>query len=142
MLAPLFLLFAGCGSFGLVRADDPPVGRVALSPAAATNFGELLPEEQAAMAAFAMHSDDEEDPGEVDDVWVEGDTGAFQIVGEPDVPQFLRGQERMIVKVRFAPQESGSFEGNFVMSTTGGQKVRRALVGIGCRNNDDNMRCD
>lgn len=94
------------------------------------------------MAVFGMTSADEEDPGEVDDVWVEGDTGAFQIVGMPELPDLLRGNQHLHVKVRFAPQESGSFEGNFVMSTTGGQKVRRAMVGIGCKNRDGNMRCD
>lgn len=142
MLPPLLFFVAGCGSFGLAPANDLPIGRVELSPAAATNFGELLPEEQAAMAVFGMMSADEEDPGEVDEVWLEGDTGAFQIVGMPELPELLHGKQRLHVKVRFAPQESGSYEGNFVMSTTGGQKVRRALVGTGCRNRDGNMRCD
>ena len=141
LVAFLFMSF-GCGSFGLTVANDPPDGRIGISPAQEVDFGTKLPEEQAGMAVFSLMAQTEDDAGGVEEVWVEGDTGAFGIIGVPDVPRTLQGKERIHVKVRFSPPESGSFAADFVVLTAGGNEVRRSLVGKGCTTRESNRRCD
>ncbi|MSQ01128.1 MAG: hypothetical protein EXR71_04425 [Myxococcales bacterium] len=78
----------------------------------------------------------------VEEVWIEGDTGAFAITPTPEVPRLLEAGERMGLAVRFRPTESGAFAGELVAATVGGELVRVPLVGVGCENDDGNGRCD
>ncbi len=142
MPAALLFMFLGCGSFGLTVANDPPDGRIGISPSDAVDFGSKLPQEQAGMAVFSLMAQTEDDAGGVEEVWVEGDTGAFGIIGVPDVPRTLEGGERIHVKVRFLPPDSGTFAGDFVVLTAGGKEVRRSLIGEGCTTRESNRRCD
>ncbi len=135
------MLLCGCGSFGLDPAAEY-AGGLWVQPQGATDFGELLPDEQRAARQFKLSSEDEDYGVQVVDLWVEGDTGAFALAFPPELPRALEPGDRMGVTVKFTPADSGNFGGALVIETADGVRTRRALTGKGCRNRDGNRRCD
>lgn len=142
-LAPLVVFgLAGCGQFGLQMVDSTVDGHLNVQPAGETDFGARYPGKQGAMATFELAPIGQDNAVEVDDVWVEGDTGAFSIPAELPLPRTLDPGVEFSVRVRFAPEDVGTFTGQLVAVTNVGDEVRRDLRGVGCRDKDDNGHCD
>ncbi len=137
-----FLALPGCGQFGLEPIDPAIDGRLTITPQATTNFGELMPGEESKFENFVLAPQGQENPIDVEDVWLEGDTGAFTIGVEPSVPRRLNPGQQFGVRVRFRPSRAGAYSANFVAVTGTGEEVRRTMRGDGCKDRDDNDRCD
>ncbi len=135
------LVLCGCGSFGL-ELSEVGTGRLVIQPAGQADFGELLPDHQSAARRFALTTEDEVGGSSVDELWIEGDTGAFAITPTPEVPRVLDAGDHMGIAVRFRPTESRAFAGELVAATFGGARVRVPLVGVGCENDDGDRGCD
>jgi hypothetical protein len=137
----LLLLSVGCGRMGLEYAEENAAD-LAMEPATGWDFGELLPEHQAAVHNFSITPDDDERGTFVEDVWLDGDTGAFAIARAPDLPVVIESGRHETVVVRFRPEKGGAFRAELKAIDGNGARYRRTLVGTGCRNRDGDRRCD
>ena len=126
---------------GLEYAEENTAD-LAFEPEAGWDFGELLPEYEASVHNFSLQSVEEDRGAYVEDAWLEGDTGAFLVVRQPEVPAVIEPGRHVSMVVRFKPVESGSFEAQLKAVDGNGTRYRRQLNGQGCRNDDDNRRCD
>ena len=140
--ALLLCALCGCGQLGLQAVDATVDGKLAVEPVGVSEFGQFAPADGQTVD-FKVGADESADgPVEVDEVWLEGDTGVFTIVGVPNVPHRLDPGRRVGVRVRFAPTESGSFSAELIAKSSTGQELRRRLHGRGCTDRDHDRRCD
>ncbi len=137
----LLLLLPGCGQMGLEYAAEN-TAELALEPLEGWDFGELLPEHEAGVHNFSLRSAEAERGTYVEDAWLDGDTGAFVIAREPELPAVIEAGKHASIVVRFRPEKSGSFRAQLKAVDGNGARYRVELLGQGCRNNDGNRRCD
>lgn len=136
------LLAVGCGQFGLYETVVvEPKGRIDIEPEGQVDFGELVPKSESVLQNFVLGAATDE-PVEIVDAWLEGDTDAFVVVGEPSLPHTFEPGQHVGVRVRFRAPDDGTFRATFYAESGTGQRFKRGVVGRGCRDQDRNKRCD
>lgn len=139
----LSLLLAACGDVGLVsnENDVEGVAKVDVDPRGKIDLGEVPPEGTSASALVTITSIGKQ-VATVEDAWIEGaESGSFTLE-DSALPRDLDPEETATLVLHFLPDVTGGHSGTLVVQSDGGEVIERALVGWGCRDDDEDARCD